>query len=99
MLEFLPVERALNVASDRVCSHDEGRVERVDIFAGDGTFGVADQRRDRHLGEAEIVADARKTMSQDVARDIRERRALEDLLPMVRETAERIVVALAGEDI
>ena len=99
LLELLPVKQALNVAGDRVRGHDQGRVERVDVFAGDGALGVADQGRDRHLGEAEIVADAREAVSQDVGRDIGERRVLEDLLPVVRETAERVVVAIAGEDI
>jgi len=60
---------------------------------------VADQGCDRHLREAEIVADAREAVPQDVGRDVRERRALEYLLPVVWETAERVVVAVAGEDI
>ena len=36
-------------------------VSSVNIFARHRTFGVADQRGDRHLGEAEIVGDAGKS--------------------------------------
>ena len=89
----------MNVAGDRIGGHDERRVECVNIFARHRTFGVADQRGDRHLGEAEIVGDAGKAVAQDVRGDTDERAVCEDLLPMVREATERIVLALTGEDV
>ena len=73
LLELLPIEQPLNVAGDCVRRHDEGRVERMNIFAGDGPLCMADQGRDRHLREAEIIADTREAVAQNMGRDVRER--------------------------
>ncbi len=45
----------MNVARDRIGGHDQGGVERVDVFAGDGAFRMTDQGRDCHFGKSEIV--------------------------------------------
>ncbi len=60
---------------------------------------MADQSRDRHLGKTEIVGDAREAVTQDVRRHIRQRGVFKELLPMVRETAERVVLGLPWEDV
>jgi hypothetical protein len=58
---------------------------------------MTNQRRDSHLGKAEIVGDAREAMAQDVRCHIGQWRVLEDVLPMVREATERIVLSLPGK--
>src|SRR6266851_4735807 len=40
-----------------------------------------------------------KAVAQDVGSHVRERRVLEELLPMVGEAAERVVLALPREDV
>ncbi len=54
---------------------------------------------DSHLGKAEIVGDAREAMTKDVRCHIGQWRVLKDVLPMVRKTAERVVLALRWEDV
>jgi len=70
LLELNAVQEPLNVARDRVRSHDERCVKRMEIFARHRTLGMADQSRDRHLGKAEIVSDAREAVARDVGSDI-----------------------------
>jgi hypothetical protein len=62
LLELDALKQPLDITGDSICGHDAGGVERVDILAGDRTFGVANQRRDGHLGEAEVVGDAREAV-------------------------------------
>ena len=91
LLELDAIEQALNIAGDRVRSHNERGVQRMDVFAGHRTLGMADKRRDRHLCKAEVVPDAGKAVTQDVRRHFRQRRLLKQLIPMIGEAAERTV--------
>jgi hypothetical protein len=85
--ELDPIKKSPNVARDRVRSHDERRVKRMDVFACHRTLGMADQGRDGYVGKTEIVGDAREAMTQDVGIA----GVLDEVLPMVREAAERVV--------
>ncbi len=40
LLEFDAIEKALEIAGYRVSGHDEGGIERMDVFARDRAFGV-----------------------------------------------------------
>lgn len=66
LFECLAVEQALDVARDGVRGHDKRRVERMDVFACDRAFRMADQRCDRRFGKSEIVRNARETVTQDM---------------------------------
>src|SRR5690606_5666571 len=96
LLEFDPIEQTLNIAGDRVCRHDERGIERMYVVAGHRSFRVAYQRGDRDLRETEIVRDAGEAVAQNVRRHISKRGTPEDFPPVVRETAERVVLTLAG---
>src|SRR4030088_3127305 len=71
----------------------------MDVFARHRTLGVAHKRRDGYFGEAEIIGDTGEAVTQDVRRHIRWRGVLEEMLPMVRKAAKRVVLTLPREDI
>lgn len=71
----------------------------MDVLARDRPFGVPDESRDRNLGESEVVRNACEAVPQYMRCDIGERRIAEDLLPMIGETAERVIGALAWEEV
>src|ERR1700738_311669 len=64
--ELDAVKQPLNVARDRVRSHDERGIKRMDVFACHRTLGMAHERRDGHLGKTEIVGDTREAVTEDV---------------------------------
>lgn len=88
LLELHAVKEAFDVTGDRIGRHDQRRVQRMNIFAGDGASRVTDQRRDRGLRKPQVVGYTRKTMSKDMRRDIHQGRVPENLLPVIGETAE-----------
>ena len=63
-------EQRFDVARHSVRGHDQRRVECVDVFAGDRSFGVTDQGCNRDLSEPQIISDARETVPQDMRRHV-----------------------------
>ncbi len=55
---------------DRVGGGEQNRVGGVDIAAGDRAPLVADERRDRRFGIAEIARERRKAVAQDMRRHV-----------------------------
>jgi hypothetical protein len=70
LLEFDAVKQALDVARDRIRSHDKRRIKRMNVLARDRALRVTNKGRDRDLGEPEVVRDACEAVPQYVRRDI-----------------------------
>ena len=70
LLEFDPVEQALNVTGDRVRRHDQRGIKRMNVLARNRSLRMTDKGRDRDLREPEIVRDAGEAVPQDMRRDI-----------------------------
>lgn len=83
LFKFDTLEQSMDLARDRI--------------SRDRPFRVADEGRDRDLGEPKVVGDACEAVPQHMPGDIGKRCVLEDLLPVIGKAAERIIVALAGE--
>jgi len=64
--ELHAVEQSFDIAGNSVRGHYQCCVERVDVLARNCSLGVADQCRDSHLGEAEIIRDAGKAVPKNV---------------------------------
>jgi hypothetical protein len=60
---------------------------------------VPDKGGDSDLGEPKIVRDACEAVPQYMRRDIRQCGIAKDLIPMIGKATERIIVALAWEDV
>ena len=58
LLEFDPVEQAVNVTGDRVRRHDQRDIKRMNVLARNRSLRMTDKGRNGNLGEPEIVRDA-----------------------------------------
>jgi hypothetical protein len=64
LLEFDAVEQTLDVARDRIRSHDKRGIKRMNVLACDRALRVTNKGRDRDLGEPEVVRDACEAVPQ-----------------------------------
>lgn len=62
LFEFDTVEKAVDVAGDRISGHDEGWVESVNVFTRYRPFRVTDKSRDRNFCEAKVIRNTCEAM-------------------------------------